>query len=204
MCLMLDATTGADMEACLEIIRPSGVSVTCWVDPARLVDRVDFWRGVAAEGHEIGNGALLDAASLDGRLGRWTLAMVSDELEEGKKLWAEVFGNGPEPAVAAPFGERLAHDGDYLNRMVENGVRACASDVAGKVAVWPAGTTKQGDLMPGILHAVHLTRSADNRLWLDKDSLREWSDWAANLPPGVATTFSAALGAQAVTKTVRT
>lgn len=191
---MVDATTGVDVEPFRVALGSRGLASTFWVDPSRLVERAEYWRECVSEGHEVANGTFLDAAGLDGRLDRWTLAMVSDELIETKKLWCEVFGNGASQVVAVPFGERTAHDGDYLDHLVGLGETVCASCVVKGIAVWPAGTTQPDDLTAGMIHAVHLTRAADNRSYFNESALSEWATWAAGLPKGIVATVTDALG----------
>ncbi|MGE0001309.1 MAG: hypothetical protein AB7F50_05090 [Fimbriimonadaceae bacterium] len=192
--LMVDATSGVDVEPFRVALGSRGLASTFWVDPSRLVERPEYWRKFVAEGHEVANGTFLDAAGLDGRLDRWTLAMVNDELAETKKLWFEVFGTGASQVVAVPFGERAAHDGDYLDHLVGLGVTVCASSLANGIAVWPARSTQPDDLTAGMIHAVHLTRAADNRPYFDETVLNEWASWAAGLPKGIVATVSHALG----------
>jgi len=194
--LMVDATTGVEVEPFRSALSGRSIPSTFWVDPRRLVERADFWRACAAEGHEIGNGTFLDAASLDGTLARWTLSMVETEVEESAKLWSEVLGSDAAPSIGIPFGDRSAHDGDYLNLLVEMGAAVCASDVAKGVAVWPAETTRPQDLTGGMVHAVHLARSKDNRSFQDEASLAEWVGWAGGLPRGTVATVAQALGPQ--------
>jgi hypothetical protein len=187
--LTVDATAGLDVEPVLALFEGRGLAATVYVDPVRLLERPQFWRDTLAKGHEVGNGTLLAASSLDGRLERWTTDMILAELEETRALWAEVLGDAPW-SLGIPFGERTAHDGEaYLPAVRAAGVPTAATDAALGIAVWSAQSSEPHDLEGGAHHVVELARGPDNRPFWRLPTTDRWLEWAARQPRGAVLPF---------------
>lgn len=191
VCLTVDATQPIEASEAAAVLSRHGVPGTFFVSPASLVEAASFWRHLASDGHEVADGTLLAAADIEGRLPRWTLEMVDQDLAESKRLWEEVIGPGRHRTVAVPFGERTVHGGaDYVPRVVAHGEPVWASDSGLGVAVWAAGRALPADVPDSGLNAVELARGADNRLAWREPAAAEWARWAASLPSGTVATFA--------------
>lgn len=193
VCLTVDATTGAPVPEAVRAIEAAGLQATFFVDPARLVAEPGLWRSLAESGHEVADGTLLAASDIDGCLPLWTQEMLLEDLEESTRLWAEILGAGEEPALGVPFGGRTLHDGStFVPLLAPLGRPLWATDLESGVLVWPAGRPSTADVGGPGLHAVELARGPDNRLAWSEGKAADWAGWAAGLPAGAVTTFSAA------------
>jgi len=106
-----------------EIVGPDlsrrGLRGTFYVTPRALVQNAPIWRGLAMQGHEIGNGCLIDAAMGDGSLPRWTLEMVSLEVDSAQEALAEILPGQVAHSFGYPWGYSRAAGGSDIREVVD-------------------------------------------------------------------------------------
>jgi hypothetical protein len=103
-----------EAESMLELpgeLEQHGLEATLFPSPQLLVQSSRSF----SPAHELGNGALVDA-SLDGELGRWTLANLEAELDEADDLLQEL-GFGVPSSVFLPGHRHLTAEGPYRRRV---------------------------------------------------------------------------------------
>lgn len=108
-----------------------GLRGTFYVPPARLVELAPVWRGLAMQGHEVGNGCLLDAAQGDGTLPGWTIEMVSEEVDAAESLLREVLPGQRWHSFGYPWGRARVPGGHDVREAVEPQVDTARSGADG-------------------------------------------------------------------------
>jgi len=85
-------------------IRSLGISATFVLTRPDFLDQAAAWQGAIGDGHDVLNGALLEAADFDGQLPLWTPQMIRDDLLSTQDLMIELFGPQALPIVCLPPG----------------------------------------------------------------------------------------------------
>lgn len=121
--LTYDGTQICHAETVLPQLEAVGLRATFYADPLNLLEEPDVWRSAVAQGHEVGNGCLLDCGPLDS----WTPEMVMSDIEETDALLQELFPSQLSYSFAYPWSIVGCPHTDCLRRIVEQRHRVCRS-----------------------------------------------------------------------------
>ncbi len=112
--LSYDGGTANHTEVVLPELDRRGLKGTFFLDPFEAVQKIAAWREAAQNGHELGNGALVQAAQPNGHLSGWTAEMIYSEVEEVDYFLNSELGLATQASFAYPFGEPVCADGFYV------------------------------------------------------------------------------------------
>jgi hypothetical protein len=98
--LTYDGSRLGHLELVAPALRKMGVHATFFVDLHSALQHVYGWRSVVANGHELGNGCLLNS----GDLLSWTPQMIAEEIASTDEGIQDVFGPSRHCPFAFPFG----------------------------------------------------------------------------------------------------
>lgn len=116
--LAYDGGTATQIHDVLPVLRQFGVCATFYVEPARLLENLKAWKTAERDGHEVGNGTLMEAALPDGSLPALHLASLLEDAAECDQLLSEEVSNRPR-SIGLPLGKDLCADGPYTQAFIE-------------------------------------------------------------------------------------
>ncbi len=90
------------------------------------------WRRIVAEGHELGNSALLGVTD-DGRLRNWNFDAIKGDLHDTDRLLKEL-GSGQIESIYLPGHIHVCSEGRY-RRLVQKEYAVCLSDASQATAL---------------------------------------------------------------------
>ena len=107
----------------MDVINPTGVKVTFFVNPGALRRRLDGWKRAVASGHEIGSHSVSHPCtgnfpwSLHNALENYTLEQMSQQLDDASAQIQELLGVHPV-TFAYPCGQKFVGRGPEMKSYV--------------------------------------------------------------------------------------
>lgn len=116
--LAYDGGTAAQIFDVLPVLRQFGINATFYMEPTRLLENLNDWRIAERDGHELGNGSLLEAALPDGSMPALSIQSLLEDAEEGDRLLSEVVSDRPR-SIGLPVGRDECADGSFTEAFLE-------------------------------------------------------------------------------------
>lgn len=114
-----DGTLASHALVAAPMLERYGFKATFYTEPAHALDNIQEWRRLSKVGHEIGNGALVEAAGESGHLPRWTPEMIGDEVESVRNFIEEHFPGHQDHSFAFPCGSPICAGGRDYREVIE-------------------------------------------------------------------------------------
>jgi peptidoglycan/xylan/chitin deacetylase (PgdA/CDA1 family) len=121
--LSFDDARASQVDKGLDVINPTGVKVTFYVNPPNMRRRLEGWKRAVASGHEIGSHSMTHPCtgnfpwSLRNALENYTLEQMSQQLDEANAQIQEMLGVHAV-TFAYPCGQKFVGRGPALKSYV--------------------------------------------------------------------------------------
>lgn len=123
LCLTFDDARFSQIDIGLPLFEKYNVRITFYISPWRVLQRLDEWKKVALKGHEIGNHTVSHPCtgnfpfSLDNALENYTLAKMTDEMDNADQFILEQIGVKAF-SFAYPCGQKFVGRGENVQSYV--------------------------------------------------------------------------------------
>jgi peptidoglycan/xylan/chitin deacetylase (PgdA/CDA1 family) len=121
--LSFDDGRASQVDTGLDVINPTGVKVTFFVNPGAVRKRLDGWKRGVSSGHEIGSHSVSHPCtgnfpwSINNALENYTLEQMSQQLDDASAQIQELLGVHPV-TFAYPCGQKFVGRGPGLKSYV--------------------------------------------------------------------------------------